>query len=130
MKICSYCGKEIDYNHIYCCDECDKNTFLYYKSRKKYQTLFGTIITISFIAIIIGAFLGLLSQIPKLGLLVSGPGVALLGLINLLLPYYGIDENIKKKGIAVSKKNVNTLGVALLALGAVLIVVGIILPFN
>ena len=129
MKICSYCGKEIDYDHIYCCDQCDKNTFLYYKSRKKFQMLFNVVNITAFIAIIIGAFLGLLSQIFKLGLLVSGPGVALLGLLNLTLPYYGIDETIKKKGIVVCKRNVRILGAILLTVGTILIVWGIITPF-
>ena len=130
MKICSYCGKEIDYNHIYCSDECDKNTFMYYKLRKKYQMLFNVVNITAFVAIIIGVFLGLLSQILKLGLLVCGSGVALLGLLNLVLPYYGVDENIRKKGIVVSKKNVKILGGILLAVGLVMIVVGIITPMN
>lgn len=130
MKICSYCGKEIDYNHIYCCDECDRNTFLYYKSRKKFQPVFSTVNITAFIAIIIGAFAGLITEILKLGMLISGSGVALLGLLNILLPFYGVDENIKKKGIITSKKNVKLLGIILLIAGAVMITVGIIVPFK
>ena len=39
-------------------------------------------------------------------------------------------NNIKKKGIITSKKNVKLLGIILLIAGAVMITVGIIVPFK
>ncbi|MEE0859212.1 MAG: DUF2116 family Zn-ribbon domain-containing protein [Acutalibacteraceae bacterium] len=130
MKICEYCGKEIDYNHAFCNDECEENTFLYHKKRKKFQTLFSTISVICFIDIMVGTFIGLLSQILKIALLVTSFGVLLLGLMYILLPYYGIEEQIHKKGIITGQKTMRILGIIVIAIGVICLIAGMIVPFG
>ena len=84
MKICNYCGKEIDYNHAFCSDKCEENTFQFYKKRKKFQTLFNIISIVCFIVIMLGTFIGLLTQVLKYGLLIASPGGILIGAIYVL----------------------------------------------
>lgn len=129
MKICEYCGKEIDYNHAFCSDECEDNTFIYHKYRKKFQKFFSVISVICFIIIMLGTFIGLISQILKVGLLVAGPGVLLMGIVYIILPYYGIEEQIHNKGIITGRKTMRIIGAAVSVIGAICIIAGIIVPF-
>lgn len=125
MKICEYCGKEIDYDHAFCSDECEESTFQYHKKRKKFQTLFSTISVICFIAITVGTFIGLLSQQIKYTLLIAGTGALLLGIVYLILPYYGIEEQIHNKGIVVGKKTMQLIGVIVTLIGIICLIFGI-----
>ena len=127
MKICEYCGKEIDYDHAFCSDECEENTFQYHKKRKKFQTLFSSISVICFIAIMVGTFIGLLSQQMKYGLLIVGPGALLLGIVYLILPYYGIEEQIHNKGIAVGQKTMKLIGFIVALIGAICLIFGLLM---
>lgn len=130
MKICEYCGKGIDYNHAFCSDECAENTFQYHKKRKKFQTLFSTVSIICFIAIMVGAFIGLLAQEIKFGLLIVGPGALLLGIVYLILPYYGIEEQIHNKGIAIGTKTMRLIGVIVTLIGAICLTFGLLKQFS
>lgn len=127
MKICEYCGKEIDYDHAFCSDECEENTFQYHKKRKKFQTLFSSISVICFIAIMVGTFIGLLSQQMKYGLLIAGPGTLLLGIVYLILPYYGIEEQIHSKGIAIGQKTMKLIGAVVALIGAICLTFGLLI---
>ncbi len=129
MKICSYCGKQIDYNHTYCSESCEENTFLFYKNRRKFQLFFNIASIFCFIVIMLGTFIGLLTQELKYGLLFASPGGILIGIIYAVLPYYGLDEQIRYKGIVASKKTVRIIGSALAVLCTVCFVAGIIIPF-
>ena len=130
MKTCEYCGKEIDYNHAYCNEECENNTFQYHKKRKKFQTLFSVCNITGIIVIMLGGFIGVISQVIKIGLLVAGSGLSVLGLLNLLFPYYGIDEQIRKRGIVSTQRTVRFVGTVLLVLGIGFLIGGIIVPFG
>lgn len=130
MKICEYCGKEIDYNHAFCSDECEENTFQYHKKRKKFQTLFSAVSIVGFIAIMAGTFIGLLAQEIKYGLLILGPGALLLGIMYLLLPYYGVEEQIHRKGIAKGKKTMKLIGIIVTLIGAVCLAFGLLIQFS
>ncbi|MEE0265682.1 MAG: DUF2116 family Zn-ribbon domain-containing protein [Acutalibacteraceae bacterium] len=130
MKICEYCGTGIDYNHAFCSDECENQTFQYHKKRKKFQTLFSTISLICFIAIMIGTFIGLIAQELKYGLLVAGPAAFLLGIFYILLPYYGIDEQIHKKGIKKGRKTMRLIGLVVALIGAVCFAAGLLIQFS
>lgn len=127
MKICEYCGKEIDYDHAFCSDECEENTFQYHKKRKKFQTLFSSISVICFIAIMVGTFIGLLSQQMKYGLLIVGPGALLLGIVYFILPYYGIEEQIHNKGIIVGQKTMKLIGAIVALIGAICLTFGLLI---
>ncbi|MEE1076121.1 MAG: DUF2116 family Zn-ribbon domain-containing protein [Acutalibacteraceae bacterium] len=130
MKICEYCGKEIDYNHAFCSDECEENTFQYHKKRKKFQTLFSSTSIICFIAIMVGTFIGLLAQQIKYGLLIAGPGALLLGIVYLILPYYGIEEQIHNKGIIVGQKTMKLIGAIVALIGAICLTFGLLMQFS
>ena len=69
MKICEFCGKELDYDHAFCDEECENNTFIYYKKRKQFQTCFNVTSIICFAVIMLGTFIGLIAQNLKLGLI-------------------------------------------------------------
>ena len=129
MKLCEYCGKEIDYNHAFCSDECEDNTFIYHKYRKKFQNFFSIISVICFIVIMLGTFIGLISQILKVGLLVAGPGALLMGIVYIILPYYGIEEQIHNKGIITGRKTMRIIGAVVSVIGVICIISGIIVPF-
>lgn len=128
MKICSYCGKEIDYNHAFCSNECEENTFQFYKKRKKFQILFNIVSIVCFIVIMLGTFIGLLTQVLKYGLLIASPGGILIGAIYIIMPFYGIDEQIRSKGISASVKTVRALGTLVAVICTVCLTVGIIIP--
>ncbi len=130
MKICEYCGKGIDYNHAFCSDECEENTFQYHKKRKKFQTLFSSTSIICFIAIMVGTFIGLLAQQIKYGLLIAGPGALLLGIVYLILPYYGIEEQIHNKGIIVGQKTMKLIGAIVALIGAICLTFGLLMQFS
>lgn len=130
MKICEYCGKEIDYNHVFCSDECEENTFIYHKKRKNFQTFFSVMSIICFVVIMLGTFIALLSQILKIGLLVSGSGALLLGIIYILLPYYGIEEQIHNKGIITGRKTMRIIGIIVSVIALACLIAGIIIPFG
>ncbi|MDD6447971.1 MAG: hypothetical protein PUF87_08890 [Ruminococcus sp.] len=77
----------------------------------------------------LGTFIGLLTQELKYGLLIASPGGILIGIIYAVLPYYGLDEQIRYKGIETSKKTVRIIGSVLAVLCTVCFVVGFIIPF-
>ena len=130
MKICEFCGKQIDYNHAFCSDECEENTFQYHKKRKKFQTLFSGISIVCFIAIMAGTFIGLLAQEIKYGLLIAGAGALLLGIAYLLFPYYGIEEQIHKKGIATGTKTMRLIGIIVALIGIICLAFGLLMQFS
>ncbi len=130
MKICEFCGKEIDYNHAFCSDECEEETFQYHKKRKKYQTIFSTISVICFILIMVGAFIGLISQELKFGLLISSPGALILGITYILLPYYGIEEQIHKQGLRKGRKTMILLGLIVALIGVLCLLSGLLIHFS
>lgn len=129
MKICEYCGKEIDYNHAFCSEECEDNTFIFHKHRKNFQKFFNSISIICFIAIMLGTFIGLISQILKVGLLIIGPATLLVGILYIVLPYYGIEEQIRKKGIITGKRTVRIIGTFVAVIGILCTIASIIVPF-
>ena len=129
LKICEYCGKPIDYNHAFCDENCEHNTFLYYKQRRKWQSLFSALNIIGIITSMLGLLAGLMGHSLKLGLLITGIGVMIIGILYLLFPYYGIDDQIKKKGIITTKRTVKMLGIIALLVGLICIVSSIIISF-
>ncbi|MBQ7522328.1 MAG: DUF2116 family Zn-ribbon domain-containing protein [Clostridia bacterium] len=130
MKTCEYCGKEIDYNHAFCDDECEQNTFNYYKNRKRWQGLFSGGNISGIVACLIGLVVGVISKNIKIGLLITGSGILVIGILYLVLPYYGLDEQIKNKGIISTTKTVRMLGVVAMLIGVVCVICGIIVPLK
>jgi putative Mn2+ efflux pump MntP len=43
MKQCAYCGKEIDYHEMYCCDECEDSAQAFFDMREKTQSTFSVV---------------------------------------------------------------------------------------
>ncbi len=130
MKICEFCGKEIDYDHAFCSDECEENTFQYHKKRKKYQKLFSTTSIMCFITIMLGTFIGLIAQVLKYGLLIAGPGALILGIVYMLFPYYGIEEQIHTKGLAKGRKTMILIGAIVALIGAVCFTSGLLIQLS
>ena len=130
MKTCEYCGKPIDYDHAFCNEECENNTFLYYKKRKHWQRFFGLMNTVGIVTVLLGLLAGIISKMVKLGLLITGGGILLTGIIYVLFPYYGLDEQIKHKGIITSTKTVRMIGLIAILIGILCVVGGIIVSLQ
>ena len=77
----------------------------------------------------LGTFIGLIAQNLKLGLIIVGSAVFLLGTVYIIIPYYGLDEQIKNKGIKTCLKTTRMISAAVLIVGAVCLALGIIVPF-
>lgn len=84
MKQCAYCAKEITYNDMYCCEECEKLTNAHYTARGKMQKLISAVNIIGTCAIGIGIFVYALAKFVGMLLIVGGGAIT--GLLTLILP--------------------------------------------
>ena len=84
MKRCEYCAKEIGYNDMYCCSECETITNKHYTIRGRYQKLISAANIVGTCSIAIGIFIYALVNSVGMGLIAIGGLVT--GLITLLLP--------------------------------------------
>ncbi|MBQ9742929.1 MAG: hypothetical protein IJV88_04560 [Ruminococcus sp.] len=115
MKKCNYCAKEIGYNDMYCCEECEIKNNEYYNTRVKYQKLLSAMNIIGTCSIAIGIFLYALHNAVGAGLCTLG-GFCV-GLITLLLPT-PTDNMISGMKLKKAVFIVRIVGVILLLFGA------------
>ncbi|MGN1112536.1 MAG: hypothetical protein ACI4RP_04965 [Acutalibacteraceae bacterium] len=120
MKQCEYCAKEIDYNHQYCCDECEKEALIYYARQKRSERPVSVINFIAFFGVIVGGFCAALFN-TKIGSLLCAVMLALLGAAYLIFPY-APDNIIKKYKIEKSIKIIRIIALVFLAMAVVLTV--------
>ncbi len=115
MKKCNYCAKEIGYNDMYCCEECEAKNNEYYNTRVKYQKLLSAMNIIGTCSIAIGIFLYALHNAVGAGLCALG-GFCV-GLITILLPT-PTDNMISGMKLKKAVFIVRIVGVILLLFGA------------
>ena len=118
MKQCEYCAKQIDYNHQYCCDECEKQSLYYYARQKRSERPVSVINFIAFFGVIVGGFCAALFN-TKLGSLLCAVMLTLLGIAYLIFPY-APDNIVKKYKIMKSIKIIRIIALGFLAMAAVL----------
>ena len=116
MKKCEYCGKEISYYDMYCCDECQEKAGKFYDMRDDYGKVFTLLDTIFVFMIPLGIFLGTLTEAIGNSLIVVG--LVGLGIMLNLLPF-PTESMIRKHQIEKSKKMCRIFGLILVAIGIV-----------
>lgn len=114
MKKCEYCGKEISYHDMHCCDECEKICNSYYAKRTNLQKLLSAFNIIGTCLIAVGIFVFPMQNF--VGALMMAAGGLFVGLITLLLPT-PTDNMIKKNKLKKAIKIVRILGIVLVCFG-------------
>lgn len=123
MKLCNYCAKEIDYNHQYCCDDCEKKAQTFFIKERRAEKLTSIINVIAFFGVIIGGLCGVIFSARE-GFITCGTMALILGVFYLIFPF--APENIKKKyKLQRSIKIIRIVAVGLIVVSAVLFIVGI-----
>lgn len=114
MKQCNFCAKEISYNDMYCCKECEDSYNAFFSTRAKMQKLLSLFNILGTCLIGVGIFVVALQNF--VGLLMIGIGGVAVGGITLLLPT-PTDNMIKKHKLNKAVKTVRIFGIILVAFG-------------
>lgn len=114
MKKCDYCAKEISYDDMYCCDECEKLTKQYYERSDRFAKPFSMINVVCLFGVMAGLFLFPMAKPFGAGL--SIVCCAALGILLLLLPF-PTESMIKKHKIQKAMKMCRIFGGVVIALG-------------
>ena len=122
MKKCEYCGKEISYFDMYCCDECQNKAGKFYDLRDNYGNVFTIFDAIFVFMIPIGIFLGTI--VGALGDALIVIGFMGLGFMLNVLPF-PTESMIRKHQILKSKKMCRIFGIVLIIIG----IIGAIIMF-
>lgn len=124
MKKCDYCAKEISYDDMYCCDECEKLTKQYYERSDRFAKPFSMINVVCLFGVMAGLFLFPMAKPFGAGL--SIVCCAALGILLLLLPF-PTESMIKKFKIQKAIRITRYVGLGMMFLGA--LIVGLLVIF-
>ena len=119
MKKCEYCGKEISYHEMYCSEQCEKNTKVYYKLLHKYKGGFGVINGIFVMGIGISIFL--YSIVPDAGIFGGAVSMIILGFLYYFFPFVP-DVMIRKYQLKKSIQIARLIALILILLALTLII--------
>ena len=117
MKKCDYCAKEISYDDMYCCDECEKLTKQYYERSDRFAKPFSMINVVCLFGVMAGLFLFPMAKPFGAGL--SIVCCAALGILLLLLPF-PTESMIKKFKIQKAIRITRYVGLEMMFLGALI----------
>ena len=117
MKKCDYCAKEISYDDMYCCDECEKLTKQYYERSDRFAKPFSMINVVCLFGVMAGLFLFPMAKPFGAGL--SIVCCAALGILLLLLPF-PTESMIKKFKIQKAIWITRYVGLGMMFLGALI----------
>ena len=109
MKKCDYCAKEISYDDMYCCDECEKLTKQYYERSDRFAKPFSMINVVCLFGVMAKPFGAGLSIVC----------CAALGILLLLLPF-PTESMIKKFKIQKAIRITRYVGLGMMFLGALI----------
>ncbi len=124
MKKCEFCAKEISYNEMYCCDECEKQTKLYYERSERFAKPFSMINVVCLFGVMGGMFIFPMSK--PFGAALSIICCAVLGVLLLLLPF-PTESMIRRFKVQKAIKITRLVGVGMMFLGA--LIAGLLLIF-
>lgn len=124
MKKCDYCAKEISYDDMYCCDECEKLTKQYYERSDRFAKPFSMINVVCLFGVMAGLFLFPMAKPFGAGL--SIVCCAALGILLLLLPF-PTESMIKKFKIQKAIRITRYVGLGMMFLGA--LIAGLLIIF-
>ena len=117
MKKCDYCAKEISYDDMYCCDECEKLTKQYYERSDRFAKPFSMINVVCLFGVMAGLFLFPMAKPFGAGLAIVC--CAALGILLLLLPF-PTESMIKKFKIQKAIRITRYVGFGMMFLGALI----------
>lgn len=117
MKKCDYCAKEISYDDMYCCDECEKLTKQYYERSDRFAKPFSMINVVCLFGVMAGLLLFPMAKPFGAGL--SIVCCAALGILLLLLPF-PTESMIKKFKIQKAIRITRYVGLGMMFLGALI----------
>lgn len=117
MKKCDYCAKEISYDDMYCCDECEKLTKQYYERSDRFAKPFSMINVVCLFGVMAGLFLFPMAKPFGAGLAIVC--CAALGILLLLLPF-PTESMIKKYKIQKAIRITRYVGLGMMFLGALI----------
>ncbi|HCA04436.1 MAG TPA: hypothetical protein DEO32_00910 [Ruminococcaceae bacterium] len=124
MKQCEFCAKEISYEEMYCCDECEKQVLQYYERSERFAKPFSMINVVCLFGIMGGMFLFPLAKV--FGAVIAIVCCAVLGVLLLLLPF-PTESMIKKFKLKKAMKITRIVGIGMMVLG--LLIAGLLLIF-
>ncbi|MED9970667.1 MAG: hypothetical protein UFA98_11810 [Ruminococcus sp.] len=124
MKKCDFCAKEISYDKMYCCDECEKQTKLFYERSARFAKPFSMINIVCLFGIMGGMFIFPMSKPFGAGLSITC--CAVLGIMLLLLPF-PTESMIKKFKVQKAVGITRLVGVGMMFLG--LMIAGLLMIF-
>ncbi len=122
MKQCGYCAKEIDYNHQYCCDECERNALIFFNDEKKSERIVSIVNVLGFLGVMLGGLAAIIFD-ASIGSLVCAGCLLLLGVVFIFFPF-APESIIDKFKIKKSIKLIRIFAVVLLVLGLILLLLG------
>ena len=85
MKQCAYCGKEIDYHEMYCCDKCEDDAQEFFDLREKTQSAFSAVNGICVLGIGVSIFVYAFLQ--DFGIIMGTSLMMALGVMYFFLPF-------------------------------------------
>ena len=124
MKKCEFCAKEISYEEMYCCDECEKQTLQYYERSERFAKPFSMINIVCLFGIMVGMFIFPMAKPFGAGIAIIS--CAVLGIMLLFLPS-PTESMIKKFKGKKAMKITRLVGVGMMFLG--LLIAGLLLIF-
>lgn len=119
MKKCSFCAKEISYDEMYCCDECQKSANDFYEMRDKNQSAFSALNGVFVIGI--GICIFLYAFLPAVAVVAGSICLMILGLMYFFLPFPA-EVMIEKYKLKKAMNITRAISMVLFAIGAVLLV--------
>lgn len=128
MKQCYYCGKEIDYNEMYCSKDCENKANAYYRNRHKWHIPVNVTYIISVALIFIGLIFSP-TMFSQWGLLGVAVGCICGGITTLILPS-PTEEMIKKHKMVKAQKIFKICGIIMIGFGIAALVMSLIKFFS
>lgn len=114
MKKCDYCAKEISYNEMYCCEECENLTKEYYRRADRYAKPFSIINVICLFGVMAGMFV--FSMANVFGAAISIISCAILSILLLVLPF-PTESMIRKFKIKKAIQITRMVGIGMMVIG-------------
>ena len=117
MKKCDYCAKEISYDEMYCCEECEKLTKDYYIRADRYAKPFSVINVVCLFGVMAGMFIFPMAK--PFGAAMAIICCAVLGVLLLVLPF-PTESMIRKFKMKKAIQITRMVGIGMMFLGVMI----------
>lgn len=117
MKKCDFCAKDISYEEMYCCEECEEKTKAYYARSERFARPFSMINVVCLFGVMGGMFIFPLAKPFGAGLAIIS--CAILGILLLFLPF-PTESMIRKFKVKKAMMITRFVGVGMMFLGVLI----------